>query len=73
MEFYGLPPIGQERERPMDGAHFHTPWVGNAGGGLERNKSVSSTNQGAALRSHPSHKNKNVARVGHPVSCLVGR
>jgi hypothetical protein len=34
MEFHGLPPIGQEQRRPMDGAQFHSPWVGNAGGEL---------------------------------------
>ena len=39
MEFYGLPPIGQKQRRPMDGAQFHSSWVGNAGGGLIRNKS----------------------------------
>jgi hypothetical protein len=38
MEFYGLPPIGQKQRRPMDGAQFHSPWVGNAGGGLIRNR-----------------------------------
>jgi hypothetical protein len=32
MEFYGLPPIGQKQRRPMDGAQFHTPRVGEAGG-----------------------------------------
>jgi hypothetical protein len=30
--FYGLPPIGQRR--PMDGAQFHFPWIGEAGGRL---------------------------------------
>jgi hypothetical protein len=30
MEFYGLPPIGQKQRRPMDGAQFHTPWVGES-------------------------------------------
>jgi hypothetical protein len=35
MEFYGLPPIGQKQRRPMDGAQFHSPWVGNAGGELK--------------------------------------
>jgi hypothetical protein len=34
MEFYGLPPIGQKR--PMDGAQFHSPPVGEAGGRLKR-------------------------------------
>jgi hypothetical protein len=24
MEIYGLPPIGQKQERPMDGAQFHS-------------------------------------------------
>ncbi|HUA98675.1 MAG TPA: hypothetical protein VMA34_10140 [Terracidiphilus sp.] len=33
-EFYGLPPIGQKQRRPMDGAQFHPPRVGNDGGGL---------------------------------------
>jgi hypothetical protein len=28
------PPIGQKQRRPMDGAQFHSPWVGFAGGGL---------------------------------------
>jgi hypothetical protein len=37
MEFYGLPPIGQKQERPMDGAQFHPPRVGEAGGRLNRN------------------------------------
>jgi len=32
MEVYGLPPIGQKQRRPMDGAQFHTLWVGEAGG-----------------------------------------
>ena len=36
MEFRGLPPIGQKQRRPMDGAQFHLPWVGEAGGRLER-------------------------------------
>jgi hypothetical protein len=27
-EFYGLPLIGQKQERPMNGAQFHTLWVG---------------------------------------------
>jgi len=31
MEFQGLPPIGQKQERPMDGAQFHSLWVGEAG------------------------------------------
>ncbi|HUA98255.1 MAG TPA: hypothetical protein VMA34_08010, partial [Terracidiphilus sp.] len=31
-EFYGLPPIGQKQRRPMDGAQFHPPRVGNDGG-----------------------------------------
>jgi recombination protein RecA len=30
MEFYGLPPIGQKQRRPMDGAQFHSPRVGEA-------------------------------------------
>ena len=34
MEFYGLPLIGQKQIRPMDGAQFHSPWVGEAGGDL---------------------------------------
>ena len=38
MEFYGLPPIGQKKRRPMDGAQVHLPWVGNAGGELQRNR-----------------------------------
>ena len=49
MEFYGLPPIGQKQRRPMDGAQFHPPWVGNAGGGLERNKNGSSTKQSVGM------------------------
>ena len=36
MEFQGLSLIGQKR--PMDGAQFHTPRVGNADGGLIRNR-----------------------------------
>ena len=36
MKFYGLPPIGQKQRRPMDGAQFHSPWVGEAGGRLNR-------------------------------------
>jgi hypothetical protein len=42
LEFYAVPPIGQEQEqeqeqeRPMDGAQFHSPWVGEAGGRLEQ-------------------------------------
>jgi hypothetical protein len=36
MEFYGLPPIGQKQRRPMDGAQFYFPWVGEAGGELKR-------------------------------------
>jgi hypothetical protein len=35
MEFYGLPPIGQKQRRPMGGAQFHSPWVGEAGGGTQ--------------------------------------
>jgi tRNA uridine 5-carboxymethylaminomethyl modification enzyme len=37
MELYGLPPIGQEQRRPMDGAHSGSPQVGEAGGGLNEN------------------------------------
>jgi hypothetical protein len=37
MKFYGLPPIGQRQRRPMDGAQFHSPRVGEAGGRLIRN------------------------------------
>jgi hypothetical protein len=37
MEFCGLPPIGQKR--PMDGAQFHYPWVGEAGGGSDTRRS----------------------------------
>jgi len=33
-EFYGLPPIGQRQRRPMDGAQFHSPWVGEDCGRL---------------------------------------
>jgi hypothetical protein len=29
------PPIGQKQRRPMDGAQFHSPWAGFAGGGLK--------------------------------------
>jgi hypothetical protein len=36
MKFYGLPPIGQKQRRPMDGAQFHSPRVGEAGGRLKR-------------------------------------
>jgi len=36
MEFYGLPPIGQKQRRPMDGAQFHSPWVGKTGGELKK-------------------------------------
>jgi hypothetical protein len=43
MKFYRLPPIGQKQRRPMDGAQFHSPRVGEAGGGLKRNKNASST------------------------------
>jgi ATP-dependent exoDNAse (exonuclease V) beta subunit len=32
VEIHGLPPIGQKR--PMDGAQFHSPRAGDAGGGL---------------------------------------
>ena len=36
MEFYGLPPIGQNQERPMDGAPEVLSLAGRwAGGGLE--------------------------------------
>jgi len=37
MEFKRLPPIGQRQKRPMDGAQFHSPQVGDAGGELKRN------------------------------------
>ena len=37
MQFYGLPPIGQKQRRPMDGAQFHPPRVGEAGGKLIKN------------------------------------
>jgi hypothetical protein len=49
MEFYGLPPIGQKQRRPMDGAPFHPLWVGEAGGGLGRNKNTSSTKQDVVM------------------------
>jgi hypothetical protein len=29
------PPVGQKQRRPMDGAQFHSPWAGFAGGGLK--------------------------------------
>jgi hypothetical protein len=35
MKFYGLPPIVQKQRRPMDGAQFHSPRVGEAGGRLK--------------------------------------
>jgi L-aspartate oxidase len=34
MEFYGVPPIGQKQEHPMDGAQFHPLSVGEAVGRL---------------------------------------
>jgi hypothetical protein len=49
MKFYGLPPIGQKQERPMDGAQFYSSWVGEAGGRLTRNRLVSSTKQGVVI------------------------
>jgi len=52
MEFQGLPPIGQKR--PMDGAQFHTPWVGNAGGEVKSAKdgATLAVGQTLAIRSH---------------------
>jgi hypothetical protein len=52
MEFQGLPPIGQKR--PMDGAQFHTPWVGNAGGEVKSAKDGATLAVGQTLdiRSH---------------------
>ena len=35
MQVRPRPPIGQKQRRPMDGAQFHLPWVGLAGGGLK--------------------------------------
>ena len=43
MEFYGLPPIGQKQRRPMDGAQFRSPWVGEAGGRLRSSQPYSLT------------------------------
>ena len=48
---------------------FHPSRVGDTGGGLIQNRPTVDI-----LRfevSHPSHKNKDVARVGHPVSCMI--
>jgi hypothetical protein len=50
MKFYGLPPIGQKQRRPMDGAQFHFPQVGEAGGGLIRNKNASSTKRDVVMK-----------------------
>jgi len=36
MKFYGLPPIGQKQRRPMGGAQFHSPRVGEAGWETEK-------------------------------------
>src|ERR1700739_2992030 len=44
--------------------------------GLERNKIARCRKQrkhDKFMPAHPSHKNRNVARVGHPVSCAPGR
>jgi hypothetical protein len=38
----------------MDGAQFHPPWVGDAGGELTRNKDASSTKQRKTAK-HPFH------------------
>ena len=61
MEFKRLPPIGQRQKRPMDGAQFHSPQVGNAGGRLGRNKMQVQQNEESAWSSsdsHPSDKDK---------------
>jgi hypothetical protein len=50
LDFCGLPPIGQKQRRPMDGAQFHRSRVGNAGGGLERNKNASSTKRDVVMK-----------------------
>jgi len=68
MEFKRLPPIGQRQKRPMDGAQFHSPWVGNAGGRLGRNKMQVQQNEESAWSSsdsHPLDKDKNVRWMGH--------
>jgi hypothetical protein len=49
MEFYGLPPIGQKQRRPMDGAQFHSRWVGNAGGELKWTGALEAAEKGLDL------------------------
>jgi len=68
MEFQGLPPIGKKQKRPMDGAQFHSPRVGDAGGRLGRNKMQVQQNEESAWSSsdsHPSDRDKNVRWMGH--------
>jgi hypothetical protein len=47
-------PTHRTKRRPMDGAQFHPPWVGDAGGELTRNKDASSTKQRKTAR-RPFH------------------
>src|ERR1035438_1654724 len=62
VESYAFPPIEQ---KALDGraTQFHPLRVGEAGGGLERNKDGSSTKQAMASRvmlSHPSSKRRSM-------------
>ena len=50
MEFYGLPPIGQKQERPVEGAQFHSQWVGGAVGLLSRKKRLRGSVHGGDAR-----------------------
>jgi hypothetical protein len=50
MKFYRLPPIGQKQKRPMDGAQFYSPRVGEAGGRLIRNKNANSTKRDVVMK-----------------------
>jgi ATP-dependent exoDNAse (exonuclease V) beta subunit len=64
MEFYGLPPIGQKR--PMDGAQFHSPWVGEAGGRIGCRDPLT------LLESSPSNSNLYFRHEGGLLSRALG-
>jgi RNA polymerase sigma-70 factor (ECF subfamily) len=67
MEFYGLPPIGQKQERPMDGAQFHSPKVGEAGGELHREQRADGRSSSSGVRgnSSPESAQESVENAQH--------
>jgi hypothetical protein len=63
MGFYGLPPIGQKQRRPMDGAQFRSPWVGEAGGRLRSSQPYSLTGNCGGVGGTPKRGVERTGRI----------